>query len=302
MVSLRSRSLPASALTAAILLASLGAAFAQGGGQSGGQGAGQGGGGGSAPAESAPATPEKPAAPSSGGSGGVQDSTRKDAGPADKERPAEQLTAAVRKQERKFDDWLASSTEGARLERVRGQLRKLASAALGAGVPLEAFTARIREAVAKGASPETVVSAIQTDSVRWIWLAGLVDDSWPPARNEAEFYLAVAAALRNGLGDDAVREIVAWARATRASAGKAGAALTGAAAVSSAFGVQETGHGSCARTLATSKLRVGEYDAVAALAARAAVAGIDYGRFLAAMEATIGRGLPLSELEGTLFR
>ncbi|MBN2875142.1 MAG: hypothetical protein JXM71_08600, partial [Spirochaetales bacterium] len=206
-----------------------------------------------------------------------------------------------------FDEWLDSFRDGQRLADVRDALRPIVEPALAAGVPAAAFTSRVREAVAKGVAPEVVVQALRDDAERWMWLASLTQGrSWPPAASSSGLYLAVAAAFRNGEDSASMRAVVEWGASTRASAEKTAAALMTAATVRASFGVAsgEPGHAGdsgVALVLARSRLRVGQYSEVAKLAAKAAEAGIGMDRFLAALEATIGRGGRIADLERTLF-
>jgi hypothetical protein len=191
--------------------------------------------------------------------------------------------------------------EGSRLASVRERLRTLAGPALRAGVPLDAFVSRVREAVAKGAPPVLVAEAIESDAAAWIWLAGiLADGTWPPENAATDLYLAVATAFRNGLDTGAVSGLVSWARVSGSRTGKAVAALATASAISSEFGA--SGAGDVARIVAASRLKIGRYDDVAALAARAAASGIGADRFDSALAATLGAGGSLADLERALFR
>lgn len=292
MFRIRSPLLPVAAFASLLALAAPGAVCAQGGGQAAGNGSASGG------KPTAAAQGSEGSSPSGAGSQAAEQPARTGAGR--QSRGSAASSAFVSDQERKFDQWLSSAREGARMESVRGRLKSAAKAALEAGVPLEAFIARIQEAVAKGASPETVAAAIEADAARWIWLAGLLDGgTW--GASAPGFYLAVAAAFRNGLNEAAVIDVVSWARASRSTTEKAGAALTAAAAISAAFGARDARIGAAARVLAASRLKPGDYDDVAALAARAAAAGMGTARFLAALESTIGSGRPLADLEKTLF-
>ena len=205
-----------------------------------------------------------------------------------------------------FDMWLESSREGRLLSSVRDRLLAIAKPALEAGVPMEAFMSRIREAVAKGADKELVIDALEADATRWIWIAGIIrGTSWPPSRSAAGFYIAFSAALRNGLAEAEAHGLVLWARDSRASAEKVGAAMTTAASVAMAYRAGESGLaarlGGSAGILARSRLSVGEYSAIVELASRASSGGIDGWRFMAALEATIGRGRTLAEFEKALL-
>ncbi len=203
--------------------------------------------------------------------------------------------------EYRFAAWLESSREGARLADVRERLRMAAGPALRAGAPLGAFVSRVREAAAKGAPPALVADAVEADAARWTWLAGsLAGGDWPPDDAATDLYLAVATAFRNGIDARAVSGLVSWARESGSRAGRAVAALSTAAAVSAEFGGE--GAGDSARILAASRLGIGRYDDVAALAARAAGAGLGAARFESALASTIGGGGSLADLERSLFK
>jgi hypothetical protein len=207
---------------------------------------------------------------------------------------------------------MTSSREGVSLSGVRQRLMTLAGPAIAAGVPEEAFIARVREAVAKGAPPEVVVEAMAADAKRWMWLAGVIKgESWPPAALSTNFYLATAAAMRNGLGEGSVGEVVAWAAGAKASAEKVGAALTATTAILARFGSlkpdgvstssTDPDAGRIALCLAKSRLRVGQFPEIEEFADRASAMGIDATRFRIVLEATIGQGKRLADLEKALF-
>lgn len=281
-----------------------GSVFAQGGGSGGGgQGTGSAGGGGAVGESPAPPEPAalKPAIVDGGAAVKPSGATGR-TGIESRTESGAPASAAAGSPGKDFDSWLATSKEGARLGIVYERLRKSAAPALDAGVPPEAFKARIREAAAKGAAPEIVAVAIEADARRWIWLAELVRDrAWPPERTAAGFYLSAASALRNGLGEAAVRDLVIWSAASRIDPERAGAALTVAASLDAALRSRGGRGDSVARLLAASKLRIGQYDSVVALARRAMTAGISAERYMAALQETLGKGRTLTDLEEALF-
>ena len=291
-------------LAAILAFVVLGAVSGQGGSPGSAQGAGSPISGGEVTGGGSPSGVE-PAVPEPAGTGEVLSGKPSGTtGRTGTERRIEPGSADTRANalEMEFDSWLATSKEGSRLGSVYERLLASAIPALVAGVPLDAFKARIREAAAKGAAPDIVAGAIEEDTKRWIWLANLVKSgSWPPEKAAAGFYLSAASALRNGLGEAAVRDLVIWAAASRTSPERAGAALTAAVTLSTALGTRSGQAESVARMLAASKLKIGQYDSVAALARRSLAAGIGAERFIATLEATLGKGLKLSDLEKALF-
>jgi len=280
--------------------------FAQGGGSGGTPatgGAGSGGGGttggtisGAEPAGSKPSVKSEARSEKKTGTAGRTGGT-------DRQSEAGTAGTEAKSPYMEFNSWLVTSKEGARLGSVYERLRKSAAPALAAGVPLEAFKARIREAAAKGAAPDIVAAAMEADAARWIWLAGLVRNrAWPPAKTAAGFYLSAASALRNGLGETAVRDLVIWSAVSHIDSKRAGAALTAAVSLSAALGTRGEQSDSAAVLLASSKLSIGQYDSVTALANRAVAAGISADRFMSSLEATIGKGRTLADMEETLFK
>ena len=200
-----------------------------------------------------------------------------------------------------FGDWLSGAKESAKLADVATRLQLIADPAFKAGVPVEAFIARIREAVAKGVKPEVLVQAIEEDASGWTWLAGVVRGaSWPPEDASPAFYLSVAMAFRNGLDRPAVKGVVEWASGSRASAEKTGAAMTTGAAIASRLRNPSAG-GEIALVLARSRLKVGQFPELAEIASRAAASGTSAERFLSALESTIGRGSKLAVFEKALL-
>jgi hypothetical protein len=199
-----------------------------------------------------------------------------------------------------FGAWLASAREASQLSGVVSRLQAIANPSLEAGVPVEAFIARIREAAAKGVRPEVLVQALEEDASRWTWLAGVVRGaSWPPDEASPGFYVSTAMAFRNGLDRAAVQGVVVWAAGSRASAEKTGAAMTTAAVIASRLRDPAAG-GEIALALARSRLKVGQFPEVVELASKAAASGMSPARFRAALEATVGRGSKLAVFEKAL--
>lgn len=274
-------------VAAAMLLAIGVGAFAQGGQGSGGQ-----------PDQAAQGKEQPDGTPAAAASASASGRAGADTG----ERPSSEARgeATRARAELEFMRWLDSYMPGGELETTRARLREMAAVAIEAGVPADAIKARIREAVAKRVSAETMLRAIEEDALRWRWVARLLDGSdWPPDDREAELYLAVSTALRNGVGEGPVAGLVSWAKGTNADPAKAGAALAAAASISAAF--RGAGAGDAALTLLRSRLRVRQYSAAVELAVRAREAGVTPERFMEALEATLGRGGSLRDLERALF-
>jgi hypothetical protein len=279
----------------AILMMAGGTAFAQQGGSQGG----------GTPAGSPTGSP---AGGGSAGDGGSQasDTTAPQAGgetgPAGME-PGDRAGSpgfSGREAGAAFGAWLSNAKEAARLAGVAARLKLIAGPALEAGVPVEAFIARIREAAAKGVQADVLVQAIEEDASGWTWLAGVLrGSSWPPQTASTGFYVSAAIALRNGLDRVAVQEVVEWASGSRASAEKTGAAMTTAAALASRLRDPAVG-GEIARVLSRSRLKVGQFPEVAELVSKAAASGVGHGRIMAALGSTIGRGSTLAALEKAL--
>jgi hypothetical protein len=79
-------------------------------------------------------------------------------------------------------------------------IEALAFASIAAGVPADAYKLRIKEAVAKGVEPAIVLAALREDAKLWDDIGPLLmDKGWPPSAKAADFYVAAATALRNGL-------------------------------------------------------------------------------------------------------
>lgn len=206
-----------------------------------------------------------------------------------------------------FVDWVMASADAADLGLYRARVASVAAAALWAGVPADAFKARIREAVAKGADPALAAKGIEDDAARWTWLAGTLRGlGWPPESAATGFYLSAASAMRNGIGEGVVREVSSWAAKNGSSAGRAGAALTTAAALVTRFGPAEAVSGAsspleaAAMILVKSRLRVGQFEAIAEIGAKARSSGLSPIRFLAALEETIAKGGGIAELQAAL--
>ncbi|MBN1242767.1 MAG: hypothetical protein JXA15_08675 [Spirochaetales bacterium] len=200
-----------------------------------------------------------------------------------------------------FGRWLETSGEVSRFLPVRYRLLAAAVPAIEAGAPAEAFRIRLREAAAKGASPETTADALEADAARWTALARLIGTDWPPASKSAAFYVSAALAMRNGIELEAVAGVAAWARAEKSSPERAAAALTAAATLRAAISLSPAEAGRAALAVAASRLKVGHFDDLVELAERAARSGLSPFLFLAALESTFGSGEGLEDLERRLF-
>ncbi|MFA5124060.1 hypothetical protein [Zavarzinia sp.] len=203
---------------------------------------------------------------------------------------------------RGFAKWLVEAPEMAAYRGVAEDIKSAAAPAIAAGVPAGAFTARIREAAARGTAPVRLVPALESDARNWTYLSGLLDGArWPPAKATTGFYLAAGTAMRNGLGDRAVKAAVGWAISASADADRAGSAMMATAAVAAALGMPDGAAASFVVALASSRLPVAEFDGVAALASRAAGDGIPADRFSAAVTAALPTADGLAAVERALY-
>ncbi len=201
-----------------------------------------------------------------------------------------------------FGAWLDSSREAVRYAAVRPRIRETAAAAIAAGVPAEAFISRIKEAAAKGIPPDTLAAALEADAARWITVAALLRGrDWPPGEERADFYLAAGSSLLNGVGMPALAALVDWAVGAKAAAGRTGAILGTVASMGNAFRwTPETG-ARLALALAASRLKPGDFPALAELAGRAAAGGVSAQAFMEAAEAVFGAKGGIAELKKRLF-
>ncbi|MFH2114382.1 MAG: hypothetical protein ABIJ86_07740, partial [Spirochaetota bacterium] len=169
-----------------------------------------------------------------------------------------------------------------------------------AGVPLEVFMIRMREAMAKNVAPGVFIEALEADASHWIRVAALLGEvDWPPASKAPDFYIAAGNALRNGVDEEAISALIVWALASRGTPERAGAVLM---SVSSLAGLMDSvALSRAAGILAASRLRVGEFDALAALLRRASAVGMTSTELLAAMETVLGGRGTLRSLERRLF-
>lgn len=199
-----------------------------------------------------------------------------------------------------FSQWLGSSTEGRRYESVSSRVQELSGSAKEAGVPYEVFMVRMKEAMAKNVDPGVFVKALESDSVQWLRIAALLgENDWPPAAKAPDFYIAAGAALRNGVSEESISTLVTWALSSKGTPERAGAVLM---SVSSLTGVMDTaGLSQTAGLIASSRLRVGEFDDLAVLLKRASAAGRSTAELLAAMEAVLGNRNALRNLERRLL-
>jgi len=159
---------------------------------------------------------------------------------------------------------------------------------------------RMKEAKAKNVAPDVFIRALEADTVRWQRIAALLGDSrWPPAARAPDFYIAASNALRNGVDEGTISTLITWALASKGTPERAGAVLM---SVSSLTGLMDGAELSrTAGLIAASRLRVGDFDDLAALLKRAAAVGRSSAELLAAMEAVLGSRGTLRTLERRLF-
>ncbi len=263
-------------------------------------------------------TPRNPGNP--GGTGG---NNGQSAGPASPDRPTEDSSAEVRRspglgasksdaarpgsarpesaaQQKQFGGWLSGSPEGRRYQSVETRVRELSDLASASGVPLEVFMIRMKEAMAKNIAPGIFIGALETDSVQWVRIAALLgENDWPPASKAPDFYISASNALRNGVTEEAISTLITWALASRGAPERVGAVLM---SISSLTGLMDTTELTrTAGLIASSRLRVGEFDDLAALLKRAAASGKTSTELLAAMEAVLGNRSALRDLERRLL-
>jgi hypothetical protein len=211
---------------------------------------------------------------------------------------SERRQSAERK---RFSDWFLSSAEGRRLALFRMDIEALAYASIEAGVPADAYKLRIKEAVAKGVEPAIVLAALREDANYWDAIGPLlVNKGWPPTAKAADFYVAAATALRNGLAFSAVRELLEWAAPARAQAERASAVLKAITLIASRIGADAGQAGQLALELMKSRLPVGQFDELAALANAAAERSVGPGDFTRALLKALRLTKPLEELARSL--
>ena len=200
----------------------------------------------------------------------------------------------------RFGLWLEGSPEGQRYQSVATRVQVLAAAAGEAGVPLEALMTRMKEAMAKNVAPEVFVQALEADVGNWLLVAALLGGTrWLPAEKAPAFYSAAGNALRNGVGMQTVSTLTSWAMAFRGTSERVGAVLMSVSALSGLMDSLEISR--CAVIMASSHLRVGEFDSCAALLKRASAAGRTSSELLAAMEEVKDGRNFIRNLERRLF-
>ena len=209
--------------------------------------------------------------------------------------------------EKSFLLWLETSEEGRPFASIRERLVTLLRISFEAGVPPDAFFTRIREAVAKGADPETILNAMEIDTNNWIWLSGILKNgNWPPAAVAGNFYIAVSSAFRNGVNKETIRELAEWSRDSKVKAEKAGAALTAAASVFAIFNLNKNYDGSenpssIAIILLKSRLQVRQYYELAGLAQKAYTNNYDIDQFMVIFKNVIQKGGTFNDLSRSFF-
>lgn len=197
----------------------------------------------------------------------------------------------------RFFAWLSSSPEGLRLAEYRAGLEALAAASIAAGVPADAYKLRIKEAAAKGVAPSIVMAALREDARLWDALgAALRDTGWPPAAKAADLYIVSATSLRNGLAFSAVLELLDWAAPARAQSERIGAVLKALTVIAASLPLDAGEAGRAALALAQSRLPVGQFDELTALARAAAARSVPPGEFASALIDALRRAKPLEEL------
>jgi hypothetical protein len=199
-----------------------------------------------------------------------------------------------------FASWLDSSPEGRRYQEVKTRVQELSDLAREQGIPLEVFMIRMKEAMAKNVAPVVFIGALEKDTAHWLRIDALLGETgWPPAAKAPDFYIAASNALRNGVTEETVSALIAWAMASGGTPERAAAVLM---SVSSLTGLMHSLELSrAAGLIAASRLRVGDFDDLAALLMRGYTAGLSSAELLAAMEAVLGSRGTLRSLERRLF-
>lgn len=241
------------------------------------------------PAASPEKTEKPPKAEGSTGSGGATG-----AGVFGNNAQSERLQAAERK---RFGDWLAASPEGLRLAEYWADIEALAYASLAAGVPVDAYKLRIKEAAAKGVAPAIVMAALREDARHWDKVgAALWDKGWPPMEKAPDLFIASATALRNGLAFSAALELFEWAAPARAQSERVAAVLKALTLIVASLPLNAGEAGQAALELAKSRLPVGQFDELAGLAAAAAMRSVPPGDFARALIEALRQAKPLEAL------
>jgi hypothetical protein len=199
-----------------------------------------------------------------------------------------------------FASWLDSSPEGRRYQEVKTRVRELSDLAREQGIPLEVFMIRMKEAMAKNVTPDVFIGALESDTAYWLRIDALLGNTgWPPAAKAPDFYIAASNALRNGVTEDTVGILIAWAVASGGTPERAAAVLMSVSSFAGYMLPPELSR--TAGLIAASRLRVGDIDDLAALLMRGYAAGLGSAELLAAMEAVLGGRGTLRSLERRLF-
>jgi hypothetical protein len=200
----------------------------------------------------------------------------------------------------RFSKWFSASAEGRRYAVVATQIQALSEEAGSRGVPPDVFRLRLQEASAKNVSPDIVMDALQADVKRWERIAAMIGDTpWPPSAKAPDFYIAAGNALRNGVDENGLRNLIDWTVANRSTPERAGAVLTSASTLVWVFDSRSLDV--AMRVIAASRLRVGEFDTLVALLRRASASGRGSTDVLGALESVIGSGGSIRTLERLLF-
>jgi hypothetical protein len=183
---------------------------------------------------------------------------------------------------------------------VKTRVQELTVLAREQGIPLEVFMLRMKEAMAKNVTPEVFIGALEADTAHWLRIAALLGKTgWPPAAKAPDFYIAAGNALRNGVHEETISALISWALASRGTPERAGAVLMSVSSLTGRMPPPELGR--AAGLIAASRLRVGDFDDLAALLLRGYAAGLGSSELLAAMEAVLGSRGTLRSLERQLF-
>ncbi|MBU0936928.1 MAG: hypothetical protein KKC64_15045 [Spirochaetes bacterium] len=211
------------------------------------------------------------------------------------------LPTRLRNEYSALQSWLNDDAAARSVRNLATDILLLVAQHAAAGIPPALFQIRLREAAAKNIPASRVMASLEADAGNWRFIAEIdIPEDWLPEAKRNSFYLATAAALRNGMSEDQLRSAIQWAYGGAAAPERLAAAAVTAAGLL-ATSVEQAAQGlRLLRLLAASRLRTDRYLEVVALLQQALRRGLSVERALTIAEEILDGDSSISRLRSAL--
>ncbi len=190
-----------------------------------------------------------------------------------------------------FADWCANASQAA-IPGVRAEeIIRVFLPLVKDGFPQSLVRGRIREAAAKRVPRDLALPAFERDADDFAFLLALAKArGWPPARVAEAFFSGASAALRAGVGREAVESVYALSRGTRVDPARAVVALAAASAFRIELGCSEKETSEFAVALASSRMSAKSVSSIVSISAAAKATGLPAAEIRARVIETLRTG------------